>query len=188
MTEKDLAFRVERMFQDKGSPKPAFDTIVAFGENAAYPHHVLTEKKLSRDTPVLMDLGSTIGGYKSDLTRTAFFGKISPKFREVYGIVKEAQAAGIAAVRDGVSAGRVDFVCRDLIRKAGYGDFFVHSTGHGVGLDIHEPPGLADGIKTVLREGMVVTVEPGIYLPGRFGVRIEDTVLVKKGGCKVLTV
>lgn len=187
LSEQETAFLLERLFQKGGSLKPAFETIVAFGENAAYPHHVLTSRKLKKGEAVLMDCGSSMGGYKSDLTRTAFFGKISSKFKKVYGIVQEAQSAGIAAVKDGVSAGRVDFICREHIRKAGYGGFFVHGTGHGVGLDIHEPPRLGIGVKDILREGMVVTVEPGIYLPGEFGVRIEDTVLVTKGGCKILT-
>ena len=187
LSEQETAFRLERLFQNGGSVKPAFETIVAFGENAAYPHHVLTERKLKKGEAVLMDCGSSIGGYKSDLTRTAFFGKISSKFKKIYGLVQEAQSAGIAAVKDGVQAGRVDFICREHIRKAGYGDLFIHGTGHGVGLDIHEPPRLGIGVKDILKEGMVVTVEPGIYLPGEFGVRIEDTVLVTKGGCKILT-
>ncbi len=188
ITEQELSFKLERLFQDGGSVKPAFETIVAFGESAAYPHHVVTKKKLGKNMAVLMDLGSSMEGYKSDLTRTGFFGKISPRFKKIYNIVKEAQAAGIAAVRDGVAAGKVDFVCRETIRKAGFGKFYVHGTGHGVGLDIHEPPRLGISVKDILKENMVVTVEPGIYLPGEFGVRIEDTVLVTKGGCKVLTV
>ncbi|OGR85409.1 MAG: hypothetical protein A2901_09265 [Elusimicrobia bacterium RIFCSPLOWO2_01_FULL_54_10] len=187
LTEQETSFRLERLFQDGGSLKPAFETIIAFGENAAYPHHVVTPRKLRSGDSVLMDCGSSIKGYKSDLTRTAGFGKMSPKYQKIYRIVQESQSAGIAAVRDGVTAGKVDFVCREYIRKAGYGDYFVHGTGHGVGLDIHEPPRLGIAVKDILKEGMVVTVEPGIYLPGEFGVRIEDTVLVTKGGCKILT-
>jgi Xaa-Pro aminopeptidase len=186
-SEEDLALRLQDLFRKRGSSKPAFETIVAFGENSAFPHHVATAKKLTGNSVVLMDLGCTLNGYRSDLTRTEFFGKISRKFKEVHDIVKKSQAAGIDQVRDGVSAGRVDFVCREVIRKYGYGDRFIHGTGHGVGLDIHEPPRLGAGSKTVLKEGMVVTVEPGIYLPGEFGVRIEDTVLVKKNGCEILT-
>ncbi len=187
MTEQELSFKLEHLFHEGGSLKPAFETIVAFGENAAYPHHVVTGKKLKKNMAVLMDLGSSMGCYKSDLTRTGFFGKMTPRFKEIYNIVKEAQSAGIQAVRDGVSAGKVDFVCREYIRKAGFGDHYIHGTGHGVGLDIHEPPRLGIEVKDILKENMVVTVEPGIYLPGEFGVRIEDTLLVTKTGCKILT-
>lgn len=185
--ETEVAFILENLFHQFGSPKVAFETIIAFEENASFPHHVCGEKKLAKNSTVLMDLGCVIGGYRSDLTRTAFFGKISPKFCKVYNIVKKAQAEGMAAVREGVTAGKVDFICREAIRKSGYGDYFIHGTGHGVGIDIHEPPRLGIKSKEILKEGMVVTVEPGIYLPGEFGVRIEDTVLVKKKGCEILT-
>ncbi|MBI3012257.1 MAG: aminopeptidase P family protein [Elusimicrobia bacterium] len=186
-TEREVARALEGLFFKAGASKTAFETIVAFQENAAYPHHVVSDKKLSPKMAVLMDCGCAFGGYRSDLTRTGFFGKISSQFQKIYGIVKKSQSVGMAAVRPGVTAGKIDFVCREVIRKAGYGDYFVHGTGHGVGLDIHEPPRLGIGSKEVLREGMVVTVEPGIYLPGEFGVRIEDTLLVTKNGCEVLT-
>ncbi len=186
-SEEETAYSLENLFREGGSPKPAFETIVAFNEHAAFPHHVATKKKLSRHSTVLMDLGSTQEGYKSDLTRTGFFGKMNRKFSKIYGVVKKSQEEGIAAVRDGVTAGQVDFVCRKVISKSGYGEYFNHGTGHGVGLDIHEPPRLGIESREVLREGMVGTVEPGIYLPGEFGVRIEDTVLVTKAGCRVLT-
>lgn len=185
--EKEVSYRLENLFRKNGSPKIAFETIIAFDEHSSYPHHVVTEKRLKKNSVVLMDLGCTVNGYRSDLTRTSFFGKISPQFSKIYGIVENAQREGIAAVRSGVSAGKIDLVCRKIIEKAGYGDFFVHGTGHGVGLDIHEPPRLGIGSKEILREGMVVTVEPGIYLPGEFGVRIEDTLLVTRDGCRVLT-
>jgi Xaa-Pro aminopeptidase len=186
-SELGLARRLEDLYRDGGSPKPAFETIVAFQENAAYPHHVLTDKKLKQGSVVLVDTGSMIEGYRSDLTRTSYFGNMPSKVRKVYEIVKKSQELGIEAVRAGVTAVQVDFVCREYIRKAGYGDHFIHGTGHGVGLDIHEPPRLGVGSKETLKEGMIVTVEPGIYLPGEFGVRIEDTVLVKKNDCEVLT-
>lgn len=185
--EQEIAQQLENFFRKMGAPKPAFETIVAFGENSAFPHHLTSEKKLSQNSVVLIDTGCAIEGYRSDLTRTSFFGKITFKFRKIYSIVKRSQQAGIAAVRAGVSAGKVDFNCRETIRKQGYGDYFIHGTGHGVGLEIHEPPRLGIKSKEILREGMVVTVEPGIYLPGEFGVRIEDTVLVKKNGCEILT-
>ncbi len=187
LTESEVSYQLENRFHDGGSPKVAFETIVAFGEHAAFPHHVVTSKKLKKNTPVLMDLGCTIGGYRSDLTRTFFYGKITPRFRKIYDIVKRAQSEGVAAVRAGVTAGEIDAICREYIKKAGYGDYFIHGTGHGVGIDIHEPPRLGMNSKEVLKENMIVTVEPGIYLQGEFGVRIEDTVLVQKNGCRVLT-
>lgn len=186
-SEKSCAHQLEELFYKNGSPKPAFETIVAFGENAAYPHHVATDKRLSANMVVLMDCGSSVEGYRSDLTRTAFFGKMTARFQKIYRIVEKAQQEGIAAVRDGISAGKIDFICREVIRKEGYGDYFVHGTGHGLGLEIHEPPRLGVRSKEILKTGMVVTVEPGIYLPGEFGVRIEDTLLVQKNGCKILT-
>ncbi len=187
MTESEVSYQLENLFHAAGSPKVAFETIVAFGENAAFPHHVVTTKKLTKNTTVLMDIGCSMGGYKSDLTRTFFFGKITPRFQKIYDIVKQAQSQGVAAVRVGVTAGEIDAVCRDHIKKEGYGDYFIHGTGHGVGIDIHEPPRLGMTSKEVLQENMIVTVEPGIYLQGEFGVRIEDTLLVQKNGCRVLT-
>ena len=186
-TEEETARFLERRFNHYGSPRPAFETIVAFQENAAYPHHVVTPRKLGKNSVVLTDLGCVVGGYKSDLTRTTYFGKIPPKFRKIYEIVRRSQQEGIQAVREGVTAGEVDFVCREVIRKAGYGEYFIHGTGHGVGIDIHEPPRLGIGSKELLKEGMIVTVEPGIYLPGEFGVRIEDTLLVRRNGSEILT-
>ena len=187
VSEEALAHQLEQQFYDRGSRQVAFETIVAFGGHASYPHHVLTSKKLKKSSVVLMDLGCQIDGYKSDLTRTGYFGKMSGRFREIYSVVLQSQLAGIAAVRAGVTAGSIDAVCREVIAKAGYGDYFIHGTGHGVGLDIHEPPRLGIGSAEILAENMVVTVEPGIYLPGEFGVRIEDSVLVGKQGCKILT-
>ncbi len=187
MTESEVSYQLENLFHEGGSPKVAFETIVAFGEHAAFPHHVVTPKKLKKNTAVLMDIGCSIGGYRSDLTRTFFYGNITPRFQKIFNIVKQAQSEGVAAVRAGVTAGQIDAVCRDYIKKAGYGDYFIHGTGHGVGIDIHEPPRLGMSSKEVLKENMIVTVEPGIYLQGEFGVRIEDTLLVQKNGCKVLT-
>ncbi len=188
LSEKELAYNLESFFHRLGSPKIAFETIVAFNEHASFPHHVVTDKKLMNNSTVLTDLGCRIDGYCSDLTRTTFFGKISSKFAKIYDIVRRSQAAGMAAIRDGVTAGEIDYICRSLIKDEGYEDFFTHGTGHGVGIDIHEPPRLGINSKEVLKAGMIVTVEPGIYLPGEFGVRIEDTLLVTKNGSRILTV
>lgn len=186
-SEREVAHLLEEAFYKNGGDKVAFETIIAFQENAGYPHHVVTDKKLRRNMAVLMDCGTTVGGYRSDLTRTGVFGKISVRFRKIFDLVSQAQKIGVSTVREGVTAGEVDAACRRFIAKAGYGDYFIHGTGHGVGLEIHEPPRLGLNSKEVLKEGMIVTVEPGIYLPGEFGVRIEDTLLVKKNGCEVLT-
>lgn len=186
-SEREIAFSANQLFHKMGSDGPAFDTIVAFGKNSVFPHHIITGKKLVKNSVVVMDLGCIVNGYRSDLTRTLFFGIMPLRFRKVYGIVKKAQQEGIALIHSGISAKRVDFACREVIRKAGYENYFVHGTGHGIGLETHEPPRLGLKSKHILKEGMVVTIEPGIYLPGEFGVRIEDTVLVTKGGYKVLT-
>ncbi|OGR82093.1 MAG: hypothetical protein A2636_03185 [Elusimicrobia bacterium RIFCSPHIGHO2_01_FULL_64_10] len=186
-TEEEVAADLDGIFRKNGSGKRAFETIVAFGGNAAYPHHVVTAAGLARNSAVLLDAGCAVGGYRSDLTRTVFFGKITRKFRTIYGIVHEAQRAGVAKIGPGVPAKAIDSACREVIRKSGYGEYFIHGTGHGVGLDIHEPPRLGKSSKDILRAGMVVTVEPGIYLPGEFGVRIEDTMLVTPSGHRILT-
>lgn len=186
-TEQEISDQLEQGFKQRGSAKIAFETIVAFNENAAYPHHVVTNKKITKNSVVLMDLGCTVGGYRSDLTRTFFYGKMTSKFRKIYDIVRKSQQEGISAVKEGVTAGKIDWICREVIRKSGYGSYFVHGTGHGVGIDIHEPPRLGMQSKEILKQGMVVTVEPGIYLPGEFGVRIEDSMLITKTGCKILT-
>jgi Xaa-Pro aminopeptidase len=186
-SEKELSEQLEIFFKKRGADKIAFETIVAFGAHSAYPHHVVTPKKLTQNTTVLIDLGCSVAGYKSDLTRTRFFGKLTTKFEQIYKIVQRAQQEGMASVRDGISAGKIDAICRKVIGQAGYGDYFVHGTGHGVGIDIHEPPRLGLESKEILKKNMVVTVEPGIYLPGEFGVRIEDTLLVTQTGSKILT-
>ncbi len=135
----------------------------------------------------LLYIGAKVGGYRADLTRTLYFGRINNSFRRIFNIVQSAQKAGIERVRPGSTGGRVDAAARSVISKAGYGRYFVHSTGHGVGIDIHEPPWIRPKSPDELKPGMVLTVEPGIYLPGRFGVRIEDTMAVTPGGCEILT-
>jgi len=161
--------------------------IVQFGENSAIPHGEPSNRKLKNGDNILIDTGHTEDGYWSDLTRTFFFGRKTKEFKEIYGIVEKAQAAAIKAVRPGVSCESIDKAARDVIEEAGYGEYFIHRTGHGLGLDIHEQPYLVKGNKTRLRSGMAMTIEPGIYLPDRFGVRIEDDVVVTRNGCKVLS-
>ncbi len=186
-TEQATAFELENLFHTYGSPALAFETIVAFNEHSAFPHHIPEGKKLTKNSVALMDFGCSVGHYMSDFTRTTFFGKPTAEFTKIYKIVQEAQRAGIAAVREGVTAETIDTACRNVIRKYDYEKYFIHSTGHGVGLDIHELPYVGAGSKTVLKSGMIITVEPGIYLPKKFGVRIEDTLLVTKKGFEILT-
>ncbi len=187
MTEKQMVAEITSFFYRQNADRQAFDVIAAVGKNTALPHHQPGETRLTRHQPVLLDLGCTVGGYGSDLTRTLFYGMITPAFKRVHRIVQEAQTAGLAQVRAGIKARQVDSAARQCIQKAGYGRFFVHGTGHGVGLDIHEPPWISRKGQDLLKPGMVLTVEPGIYLPGRFGIRIEDTVLVTQNGREVLT-
>jgi Xaa-Pro aminopeptidase len=177
VTEKALAAELEAFFYRNGAEKTAFSLIVAMGPHTALPHHV----------PVIFDIGCTVGGYRSDLTRTLFYGKINSKFQRIYSIVETAQKAGIERVRPGATGGDVDAASRDVISQAGYARYFIHSTGHGVGVDIHEPPWIRSKSPDILQPGMVLTVEPGIYLPGRFGVRIEDTLRVTSKGYDILT-
>jgi Xaa-Pro aminopeptidase len=171
---------------DEGADGLAFDSIVAFGENAAEPHHEPTHRMLEEGDIIKLDFGALAAGYHADMTRTVAFGSPSTELRKVHDIVRASQQAGIDAVRAGVTGADVDAVSRQVIEDAGYGDAFVHSLGHGVGLEIHEAPSLGRKQDEPLPAGAVVTVEPGIYLPGVGGVRIEDMVEVNDDGCVVV--
>ncbi|MCG3175951.1 MAG: Aminopeptidase YpdF [Candidatus Omnitrophica bacterium] len=187
MTERQIQARLEYQTKLLGSEKPAFDMIIASGPRASMPHCQSDGTRTRRNSAVLVDMGTVYGGYHSDLTRSIFFGRMSALFKKVHKIVWDAQRAGIAKAAPGVTCAEVDAACRDHIRKMGYDKYFGHSTGHGVGLEIHEGPTVSARSQTVLQPGMVITVEPGIYLPGRFGVRIEDMVLITEKGNEVLT-
>lgn len=186
-TEMSVYRELEDVMQAMGAKGPSFDMIVAFGPNSAKPHHATSERKLKNNEAVLLDYGCLYGHYCSDITRTWFHGRAPEDFKKVYAIVAAAHKAGLAAVKAGVKASAVDAAARGLIVDAGYGQYFTHGTGHGVGLEIHEFPRVNAPSQAVLRAGMAVTVEPGIYLHGRFGVRIEDSVLVTRTGCEILT-
>jgi len=186
ITETEISFKIEEYFA-KNLARAAFLPIVAFGPNTANPHHLSSERKLAGNDIVLIDIGCSVNGYCSDLTRTFFLGKINAQKKQVYNLVKNAYSRAVKSVKPGASASQVDKTARRVISRKGYGRQFIHSTGHGVGLEIHEAPRLSKSDKTVLRPNMVVTVEPGVYLSGEFGVRIEDSVLVTKNGRKVLT-
>ena len=181
VTERELADLILRETLRLGAEGVSFDTIVAFGESGAEPHHVPTDKRLERGMLVTVDMGAVVGGYCSDFTRTFAFGDIDEEQRRVYDIVHEAQEAGMARVAPGVTCRAADAAARDIIAAAGYGEQYIHGTGHGVGREIHEPPTLNPKSEETLLAGQVVTVEPGIYIPGRMGVRIEDMVLVGEG-------
>lgn len=187
MTEAELAGRLELNARMHGADGMSFETIIASGRRSALPHGHATSRALPAAGFVTMDFGVILDGYCSDMTRTVFLGKATRRERFTYDAVLEAQQAGVESVRPGATCEEVDEAARSVLRRAGLADFFTHSTGHGVGLEIHEPPRLAAAQQQVLVPGMVITIEPGVYLPGRFGVRIEDMVAVTKDGGRVLT-
>ena len=165
----------------------AFATIVGFGENSAFPHHKASKRPLHLHENILVDCGVRVDGYCADMTRTFFFGKETKKFIEIYNLVLEASHMASELVKEGASTSKIDQVARQYIKKAGYGNFFSHATGHGVGLAIHEEPRISTDSQEMLKENMIITIEPGIYIPEAFGVRIENTLLVKKDGYEILT-
>jgi len=185
--ESEIAAMLEYKMRLFGAEKPAFETIVAAGDRSAMPHAEPSERKTGTDELLLIDMGSCQSGYMSDMTRTMVVGKPSSKIRRLYDAVLEAQLAAIDAVKPGVKAGHVDRQARKVLEAEGLGKSFVHSTGHGLGLEIHEPPRIGRKDPTRLEAGMVITIEPGAYIRGFGGVRIEDTVLVTKTGCEILT-
>ncbi len=182
MKESLIAARLEYEMRARGAEGTSFESIVAARANGSRPHHRAGATTTARGRPLLIDWGARLGGYCSDMTRTFCLGKWPARMGEVYRVVLEAQEAAIAAIAPGKTCGEIDAVARGIIEKAGYGERFGHGLGHGIGLDIHENPRLARGMGTVLEPGMVVTVEPGVYLPGVGGVRIEDDILVTAHG------
>jgi Xaa-Pro aminopeptidase len=181
MTERDVASRLGELLLETGHDTVAF-TIVGSGPNGASPHHEPTAREIRHGDPVVLDFGGRSGGYCSDVSRTVVVGRPPRDFDHVYEIVREAQEAAFQAVAPGVPAQEVDRAARDIIRQAGLGDLFVHRTGHGIGLEEHEAPYIVEGNEEPLRPGMCFSIEPGVYLPGEFGVRIEDIVTVNDDG------
>jgi Xaa-Pro aminopeptidase len=186
-TERELALFLEDGMRARGASGPAYETIVACGPNSALPHARPGDRRFADGDLVIVDAGSTVDSYLSDMTRTVVIGTPDERAVTIHDLVTRAQAAGVAAVRPGIEAGEIDKVCRDLITEEGFGDEFGHGTGHGVGLDIHELPVVRGGNTAILQPGHVITVEPGIYLPGFGGVRVEDMVVVTGDGCRPLT-
>lgn len=186
-TEKQVAADLEYRMRLLGSERVSFDTIVASGPNSALPHYAAGDRELTDGDLVTIDFGAHRLGFNSDMTRTFCIGEPTDFNREIYEIVLEAQKAGVTAATAGRALADVDKVCRDIITDAGYGEYFVHSTGHGIGLDVHEGPAASKSGKGVLEENMTLTIEPGIYVPGKGGVRIEDTLIITSGAPKVIT-
>ncbi|MDD5282193.1 MAG: Xaa-Pro peptidase family protein [Candidatus Omnitrophica bacterium] len=185
--EIEVAAEFERFIRYHGCNAPAFEIIVASGANSSQPHHLCGHRRLRDNQPVLIDLGVDYQGYKSDLTRVLFLGKISLLVRKVYDIVRKAQELAIKMVRPGAEMAAIDKVAREYIASKGYAGYFAHNLGHGLGLEVHEDPRISGNEASAVRPGMVFTIEPGIYLPGKFGIRIEDMILVTKKGCEVLS-
>jgi Xaa-Pro aminopeptidase len=186
-TEREVARELESRMLDHGAESPSFDTIVAAGANSAIPHHRPTDAELTVGDLVKLDFGALVDGYHSDMTRTFVLGAPADWQRELYELVATAQAAGRAALRPGAAVADVDAAARGVVEAAGHGDNFLHGLGHGVGLEIHEAPSLATTGEGTLSAGMAVTVEPGVYLSGKGGVRIEDTLVVRDGDPELLT-
>ena len=186
-TEREVAFAIHATMLEEGAEGPSFDTIVAAGPRGARPHAVPGPDPIPPDTLVVIDLGAVVDGYCSDMTRTVATGPIPDRLAEIYAVCLRAQGAAIAAARGGMAAAELDAVARAVIADAGYADAFGHGLGHGVGLAIHESPGVRPESAAGLRAGMTVTIEPGIYLEGEGGVRIEDLVVLGDEGCEVLS-
>lgn len=187
MTEREVAARIVYELMRLGASRPSFDPIIAAGANGSMPHAVPGDKTIETGMFVTMDFGGVYEGYCSDMTRTIAVGQPADEMRLVYDTVLKAQLAGLAAARAGVPGCTVDKAARDVIEQAGYGEYFGHSLGHSLGLEIHERPGFSPAEQAIMPVGAVVSCEPGIYLPGRFGVRIEDVVILAEDGCENMT-
>ncbi len=187
-TEKEIALELEYFMLRNGADSLSFETIAVSGKNSSLPHGVPSDKKVENGDFISMDYGATVDFYHSDMTRTVAVGEVSSKQADVYETVLKSQIAGLEAIKAGKICKDIDAASRNIIADKGYGDYFGHGLGHGVGVEIHEFPTLNPSSETVLKEGHIVTVEPGIYLPGEFGVRIEDMALVTADGCENLTV
>ena len=186
MSEKDLSIEIERFLRLKGDGRIAFPSIVASGKNTVFPHHKPGDKKLGTET-FLIDLGSKYYGYCADLTRMFFWGKMPLLLRKIYDTVRKAQSESIKKIRDGIKASQIDKTAREIIDKKGWSKYFGHGLGHGVGLCVHEPPMIGPNCNQILKEGMVVTIEPAIYFKNKFGVRLEEMILVKKKKGEVIS-
>ncbi len=187
LTEAEVAWRIEMAVRERGAEALSFETIVASGPNGARPHHLAGERVLAEGEPIVIDMGCRYEGYCSDLTRTVFLGEADDEFKKVYDVVHAAQRTAIETLEAGMTGAEADALARVVIEESGYGEAFGHSMGHGVGLEVHENPGVGPTSKNELRDGMVFTVEPGVYLTGKGGVRIEDVVVLENGRPRVMS-
>lgn len=185
--ETEVAAAMEYAARNLGAEGMSFETIIASGKRSALPHGRASQTRIAAQGFVVCDFGVILSGYCSDMTRTVYVGRPSAEARRIYQAVQQAQQTAVDAVRPGISVGEIDYAARKSLQKSKLARYFTHSTGHGVGLEIHEAPRLAAGQAETLRPGMVITIEPGVYVPGKCGVRIEDMVLVTQNGCEVLT-
>ncbi len=187
ITEREIAIEIDYQLKKKGARRASFEVIVAAGENGALPHAISGDYKIKEGDMITIDMGAQYKGYCSDMTRTFAVGEPSQEMKKIYKIVKEAQERAIEAVKPGIKVRELDKIARDFIKKEGFGKYFGHSLGHGIGLQVHEAPRVSWLGKGELKENMVITIEPGIYIPGKGGVRIEDMVVVRKEGPEILT-
>ncbi len=187
VTEREIALKLDNLMLENGAEALSFDTIALTGSNTSMPHGVPSDQKVKNGDFVLMDFGAVYQGYHSDMTRTVCVGQPTEKMKEIYNIVLNSQLEALNAVKSGIKGGKLDGIARKYITDRGYGEAFGHSLGHGVGMEIHEYPNASEKSKTIFKENMVVTIEPGIYLPSEFGVRIEDLVVVTEKSCRNLT-
>lgn len=185
-SEREIAAELEFFMKKNGASAPSFETICVSGTRSSLPHGRASEALLEENSFITMDFGCVLDGYSSDMTRTVCLGKADEEMKSVYETVLSAQTAGIFAVKAGVKGSEVDRAAREVIEKAGFGEYFGHSTGHGIGLEVHEAPSFSPRSESEIPAGAVLSVEPGIYLPGKFGVRIEDLVVVEDGSCRNL--
>jgi Xaa-Pro aminopeptidase len=186
VSESQVAWATEAAFRMDGAQEVCF-TLVAAGPNGAYPHHHSSQRLLEKGDAIIMDIGASLDGYKSDITRVVFLGDPPDEFLRAYQAVLQANTHGRAAVKPGIAAQQVDHAARSSLETQGYGEYFIHRTGHGLGLEVHEAPYITAANEQLLEPGMVLTIEPGVYLPGRFGVRIEDVLVVTEIGARNLT-
>jgi Xaa-Pro aminopeptidase len=187
ISEYDLALELDFQIRRRGASQVSFETIAATGFNSVCPHAKPTDRKLKEGDIVMIDYGAVIDGYHSDETCTFIFGTADERQKKVYALVKDAHDMALESIKAGVSCREIDYIARNYLEGHGFGDFFPHATGHGVGLDVHEAPRLSPKSDDILDSGMIVTVEPGIYIPDTWGIRIEDMVLVKEDGCEILS-
>lgn len=187
MSEKEVAWEIEKFMRENGSQVVPFDIIVASGPNSALPHAKPSQRTIQAGEPVLFDIGARVDGYSSDLSRTICFGTADETFKKVYDVVLGAQLSALAIIKESMTGEQVDSLARTVIAEAGYGEAFGHALGHGVGLASHESPRLGPGSAELLTSGMVFTVEPGVYLPGWGGIRIEDLVVIENGQVRVIS-